>query len=748
MKSSVSSFIPPTGALFLTMLCLSLPIHAPAQTCCPETNSIKWVQRPDTTTGVDFGYFATHQFGIVLADDFQCTNKGTIAEIHLWQSWDSDVLFPNQTFTLGIWSDVPAGVTTNYSHPGTLLWSQTFTNGQYYLCFYTNAPEDHYAWPVTFPQNPAVSGRSTNLFYLCFYPANPFTQNGSQSSPTNYWLSVYAPPSNWKSSLDAYGDSAVAGNYPGTNWSPLTNPVLGGPLNFAFKINTTVTNQQTPPPCCPETNGLKWIQRPDLASGIDYDATLPFTVADDFQCTNSGRITDIHLWGSWLSDQVDLNATYTLAIWSDAPTNTDRPFSHPGNLVWSQVFPPNTYTICPYTNAVEPFYNPGANVALGGSTNLYYLCFFPDPANIFRQSGSPTQPTNYWLSVTVQSSSPAAPIDFGWKSSVDHYNDTAVQTTVAFPPPSASWTPFYVPTNGAHVDLAFKITTDTNTPPPVVCVESDFEKYVQGPRLLNGFDVWNTPYVLADDFICTNTGPVSDIHLWGSWLNDVAYTNTIVFWLGIYDDMPVGGPGNTNTFSHPGTNLLWQQWFNPGQYAETVWATNAMEHFLDPGTLNTPGTDSVVWYFCFYPTNAFQQTGTITNSKTYWLAAYAQLPVGANYNYGWKTATNVLNDTSVHATWTGSPPIANPGWTPTAEQPPVGGPPVPLDLAFKLTMCSPVRIHWLPPTNVVVTWSGAGYLQSATNVAGPYVDVPGFPTSPYTDYSVTPTNKFYRLRCY
>ena len=73
---------------------------------------------------------------------------------------------------------------------------------------------------------------------------------------------------------------------------------------------------------------------------------------------------------------------------------------------------------------------------------------------------------------------------------------------------------------------------------------------------------------------------------------------------------------------------------------------------------------------------------------------------------------------------------------------------MPLDLAFKITMCGPVLIHWLPPTNVVVTWPGAGYLQSATNVNGPYLDVPGFPTSPYTDYSVTPTNKFYRLRCY
>jgi hypothetical protein len=48
----------------------------------------------------------------------------------------------------------------------------------------------------------------------------------------------------------------------------------------------------------------------------------------------------------------------------------------------------------------------------------------------------------------------------------------------------------------------------------------------------------------------------------------------------------------------------------------------------------------------------------------------------------------------------------------------------------------------------VVSWPGGGFLQSATNVLGPYIDVPGFPLSPYTDSSaIPPTNRFYRLRC-
>ena len=294
-------------------------------------------------------------------------------------------------------------------------------------------------------------------------------------------------------------------------------------------------------------------------------------------------------------------------------------------------------------------------------------------------------------------------------------------------------------------NYAYCSQTVTNLCPPVVCVESDYEKYVQWPKTIGGYDVWNQPYVLADDFVCTNTGPISDIHLWGSWNANAALTNSITFWLGIYNDVPTNA---NNRFSHPGTNLLWQQWFAPGQYAETIWTANAQEYFMDPGTTNCIGSDSVVWYYCFYPTNAFQQLGTPTNHTTYWLAAYA-LQTNGNYLYGWKTATNVSHDISVHALWPGVPPINNPGWSPNyayTNCTPTNT--IGLDLAFKLTMCSPLTIRYVAPTNVVVSWQGGGYLQSSTNVVGPYRDVPGFPPSPFTDWTVSPTNKFYRLRCY
>jgi hypothetical protein len=222
-------------------------------------------------------------------------------------------------------------------------------------------------------------------------------------------------------------------------------------------------------------------------------------------------------------------------------------------------------------------------------------------------------------------------------------------------------------------------------------------------------------------------------------------TNSLIFWLGLYDDVPAGP---NNPFSHPGTNLLWSQWFGPGQYAETFYGVG-VERFFDPGQF-TLSPETNVWYYCFYPTNPFVQQGTVTNPIVYWLASYAQTPAGAGFQFGRKTTPLVQNDVSVHAVWPGVPPIGNPGWTPTTL---TNGAPV--DLSFRLTTpyCGPLHIRYLATNRwYVLTWS-SGILQISTaanlyttNVWGTYVDVPGA-TSPYTNTANLPAS-FYRLRCY
>jgi hypothetical protein len=731
------------------------------------TNNIKYVQQPDPA-----GYDVSDGLGYVLADDFVCRNTGPITDIHIWGSWLSDVHGAITNFVLAIYDDVPA--TTNAagqvtpSHPGNMLWTEQFLPGQF-----SENPVGPSQETFISPASVNAVGTDTQIWFYCFNPKNPFTQTGAVTAPITYWLAAYAegqnfgpifnepPQYGWKTTPRVQHDASVntlwTGAMPpaGAPWkvttTPANSPVGPVPLDLAFMLGTIPGA-----PCCPDTDTVKYQQPPDLVNGIDVDATSVRggVLADDFPCTQMGPITDIHIWGSWLDDRVDLNATFILSIWSDIPgiPTTGQP-SHPGNLLWTQSFGPGQYVLCPFTNVPEAFDDPNYNPPIppilnpfGASTNLYYLCFNAFPTNVFYQMGGPNSPTNYWLSVEDISGPGPVPLYFGWKTSSLHYNDAAVASlNVPYPPPGA-WKSLSGP-NG-NVDFSFKIDTQI---PTVECMETDGVKNIQLPNTMNGFDVWNAQDVLADDFICTNPGAITDIHLWGSWLNDNAATNTITFWLGLYDNVPPGT--GTNNFSYPGTNLLWQQWFAPGQYAETIWTSNATEQFYDPSQNGILGPDSVVWYFCFNPTNPFVQSGTLETNKTYWLAAYAQFPIGVANDYGWKTSSNVLNDISVHAPWPGGPPTANPGWTPTIYQPPTGGPKMPLDLSFKLTTptncAGPISIKYYSTNIVVVTWQ-TGILQVSTNLLNDtFKDVPGA-SSPYTNIAVNPPFppiRFYRLRC-
>jgi len=80
----------------------------------------------------------------------------------------------------------------------------------------------------------------------------------------------------------------------------------------------------------------------------------------------------------------------------------------------------------------------------------------------------------------------------------------------------------------------------------------------------NGWDVNMTyqpdvePFrILADDWMCSETGPVTDIHFWGSWEDDFV---GIIEWIdvGIWSDIPDPDPLNqTRTERSIATSLRW-----------------------------------------------------------------------------------------------------------------------------------------------------------------------------------------------
>ena len=132
--------------------------------------------------------------------------------------------------------------------------------------------------------------------------------------------------------------------------------------------------------------------------------------------------------------------------------------------------------MCLYTNITEQFFTPNTAAPpflspLGGSANLYYLCFKIDPATAFPQTGTAQVPTNYWLSVYVQTTV-GNPFNFGWKTSATNYNDRAVWGLGNLPPPTG-WTPMTDPRTQGPVNMAFKINTTSNTTSCVITIAHD-----------------------------------------------------------------------------------------------------------------------------------------------------------------------------------------------------------------------------------------------------------------------------------
>lgn len=235
---------------------------------------------------------------------------------------------------------------------------------------------------------------------------------------------------------------------------------------------------------------MHYPQLPDLSpTGMDVldsislsaGATVDKWLADDWRCGGSGPVTDVHIWGSWLDDQIPhspvpgAHGTFQLAIYSDIPAGPTGQFSRPGNLLWSKDFLPGAYVGRPYATAPEQFYDPNLNQIIGTDTQVWQYNFFINPSEAFVQQ----QGTIYWLAVHNYDPDGNGVIDtadlitrFGWKTSLNHFNDDAVFVDNGDPfgtigpklPPLGGWHemiyPSAHPLGGQSIDLSFVITPE------------------------------------------------------------------------------------------------------------------------------------------------------------------------------------------------------------------------------------------------------------------------------------------------
>ncbi|MCK4341914.1 MAG: hypothetical protein KAY37_09355 [Phycisphaerae bacterium] len=213
----------------------------------------------------------------------------------------------------------------------------------------------------------------------------------------------------------------------------------------------------------------KWEQPPDLfETGMDVNASwlfgeIPYVLADDFNCTQPGPLTRIHVWGSWYQDYMPfgdpMNVTFTLSIHEDIPIGPDG-HSIPGELLWMRMFDPGEFAIGSVVGDLnEGWFNPPDYYEWPGDTICFEYIFFLEPSEFFQQ-GSPNCPVVYWLDVHADPHDIQAM--FGWKTTPLEFqwNDNAVWGD-GIEPYLGPWYELYYPMDhpwaGAPLDLAFSI---------------------------------------------------------------------------------------------------------------------------------------------------------------------------------------------------------------------------------------------------------------------------------------------------
>jgi len=150
--------------------------------------------------------------------------------------------------------------------------------------------------------------------------------------------------------------------------------------------------------------------------------------------------------------------------------------------------------------------------------------------------------------------------------------------------------------------------------------------------------------VLAEDFLCTENGLITEIHIYGSWYGDQfpGDPGNVTFVLSIHDDVPAG---IDQPWSHP-RSMFWTETFVPGQFDVRPYGVDLVEGYYDPiMQFYEPVGDYSCWEYIFYLQEPFLQEGTEIDPIVYWLDVQAY-PETESY-FGWKTSRDHWNDDGV-----------------------------------------------------------------------------------------------------
>ncbi|MFH1501934.1 MAG: FlgD immunoglobulin-like domain containing protein [Candidatus Eisenbacteria bacterium] len=628
-----------TSSILVVTVILAIAVTASAH--WDESMPAKWVQFPDLApTGMDVNCTEADP-NYILADDFLCTETGRITDIHIWGSWFHDQ-YPDGDpgwvyFTLSLHEDIPDTLSpTGYSMPGNVLWVRSFDAHEFQLQPWATDLQEGWFNP---PQDYDPFGDTVCWQYNFAIPETAaFLQQGTEEKPKVYWLDVqaYSPDPycwfGWKTSLDHWNDDGVYGYgvepYFGPWYEliyPLGHQMELESIDLAFVIQSKARLEDygdAPDPTYP-TYAINGGASHTIIPGFQMGALID---------AEPDGIPDPNALGddmNNLQDEDGVVFTSPLIPGGLATVDVDMTFSLGGVL-----------------DAWLDFDGDGGWAELGD----YVLAGVPLTGGVINNLVFP------------------------------------VPASAA---PGQTFARFRLTQNG--------ITTYTGGAPDgevedyEIFIEGEEWKWFQRPDLNDtGIDIDGTvsypgPFVLADDYLCTAPGRVTEIYVWASWEGDYLPWDldptAVDFTLSIHEDIPQGPAGE---HSRPG-EVLWLRTFHAGvDYTAEIWQEQISEGWMTPpDDYHFPG-DTICWLYTFYitPEEAFHQTGMPDSAIVYWLDVQAYVH-DDSARWGWKTTDQNWNDDAVWGM--GFEPFMGP-WSELRYPPQHAWAGASIDLAFGLKM--------------------------------------------------------------
>ena len=193
---------------------------------------------------------------------------------------------------------------------------------------------------------------------------------------------------------------------------------------------------------------------PQLPDPYGWDVDFhDWQLGDDWRCSETGNVTDIHFWISWFDDMNMDIPWIKVSIYSNNP----EPPSKPNELLWSRQFDIDEFIIAGPWDGDQGWLWPYGEF-IEHNHQLYWQINIPEIDQPFEQQEGEI----YWLVIGMPYYDP--PVAVGWKTSLDHFMDAAVWGG------EANWAPIYDPINGEQIDFAFVITTEEE-PEPDCCLQ-------------------------------------------------------------------------------------------------------------------------------------------------------------------------------------------------------------------------------------------------------------------------------------